>query len=136
MFALHESELPLLSFKYCTSGLNLLPLFAQNPSILSSIATSMGGVNGNSAQSSTTVPQALEIARDSEEGARDPTVVNVLETALASIWSKIEARPSTYVMTRDEFAVFNYFQHRFEGQQVATDARKRYWDNLEVANGA
>lgn len=130
MFAINDTELPLLSFKYCS----LLPLFTQNPSILSSF--SMSGNTGYPAQSSITVPQALEIARDSEEGARDPTVVNVLEAALTAIWSKIEAQPTTYVMTRDEFAVFNYFQHRFVGHQVAVAARKRYWDNLEVSSGA
>ncbi|KAH8685587.1 hypothetical protein BGZ60DRAFT_362184, partial [Tricladium varicosporioides] len=76
----------------------------------------------------TSVTQALEIARDSEEGARDPTIANVLENAVAAIWARIQDQPQSYVMTRDEFAVFNYFQRRFEGYEVATAARKRYWD--------
>jgi hypothetical protein len=80
----------------------------------------------------TEVSQALEIARDSPEGARDPTVINILETALTDIWRKIEAHPTSYVMTRDEFAVFNYFQGRFAGQELAVAARKRYWDHLEL----
>jgi hypothetical protein len=82
----------------------------------------------------TIVAQALEIARDSPEGARDPTIINILETALTDIWRKIEAHPTSYVMTRDEFAVFNYFQERFAGQELAIAARKRYWDHLELQN--
>ncbi|RDL38107.1 Uncharacterized protein BP5553_05540 [Venustampulla echinocandica] len=75
-----------------------------------------------------TVTQALECARDSEEGARDPTIINILDTALADIRRKIDAQPTSYVMTRDEFAVFNYFQRCFEGDEVAVAARRRYWD--------
>jgi len=104
-----------------------------------SLSMSMGGSNGGTrtqpSPAITTVAQALETARDSPEGARDPTVVNILETALTEIWRKIEAHPTSYVMTRDEFAVFNYFQERFAGQELAAAARKRYWDRLEVRNG-
>ncbi|KAF4625881.1 hypothetical protein G7Y89_g12283 [Cudoniella acicularis] len=89
----------------------------------------MGGNNGGTRQrpshGTTTVTQALEIARDSEEGAQDPAIVNILETAVSAIWVKIQAQPTSYVMTRNEFAVFNYFQRRFEGQEVATAAKKR-----------
>jgi hypothetical protein len=86
-----------------------------------------GGTRQEASPAITTVV-ALEIARDSAEGAQDPTVKNILETALADIWQKIQAHPTSYVMTRDEFAVFNYFQDRFAGQELAAAARKRYWD--------
>lgn len=46
------------------------------------------------------------------------------------IWRKVQAQPDGYIMTRDEFAIFNYFQHRFAGDKVAKAARGRYWDNL------
>lgn len=68
--------------------------------------------------------QALEVARDSPEGADDPTVSAILEAALTAIWRRIRASPA-YVMTREEFAVFNYFQHRFQGDRLAVAARKR-----------
>lgn len=84
----------------------------------------------------TSVAQALEIARDSPEGAADPTVKEILEAALVEIWGKISAQPTTYVMTRDEFAVFNYFQQRFDGQQLAVEARRRYWDRYTIASSA
>ncbi|KAK8007043.1 hypothetical protein PG989_001033 [Apiospora arundinis] len=75
------------------------------------------------------VAQALEIARESPDGAKDPVVSNILEGALVQIWSKVQAQPDSYVMSRDEFAVFNFFQHRFAGNKTAIAARKRYWDN-------
>lgn len=113
------------------------PIFTPNPVILSSM--SMGGNNGGARHQSSqniTVAQALEIARDSAEGAQDPTVLYILEAAITDIWGKIQAYPSSYVMTRDEFAIFNYFQGRFEGERLATAAKKRYWDHLDLTNGA
>jgi hypothetical protein len=100
-----------------------------------SMATNNGGTRTQPSPAVVNVSQALEIARDSPEGARDPTVISVLETALSDIWRKIEAYPTSYVMTREEFAVFNYFQERYAGQELATAARKRYWDYLELQNG-
>lgn len=82
------------------------------------------------------VADALEIARDSPEGAEDPVVVSILEGAITEIWGKVEAAPNTYVMSRDEFAIFNYFRSRFEGKESATSAVRRYWDHLEQRNGA
>lgn len=133
-----NSDLPVsfpLKFSNVNTALNPSPTV----SFLSSM--SMGGVNNGgtghsqSGQTVTSVTQALEVARDSPEGAQDPTVVSILEGAVANIWRKIEAQPTSYVMTRDEFAVFNYFQGRFAGQQLATDARKRYWDHIHLSNG-
>jgi len=87
-----------------------------------------GGTNSCHSQVKSAT-QALETARDSSEGAQDPTVKQILETALTEIWSRIQAQPSSYVMSREEFAVFNLFQKRFEGQELAIAARKRYWDS-------
>ncbi|KAI0141664.1 hypothetical protein GGR57DRAFT_400264 [Xylariaceae sp. FL1272] len=79
--------------------------------------------------SSSEVIQALEIARESPDGARDPTISSILESALANIWGKVQAHPDSYIMSRDEFAIFNLFQHRFLDDRLATAARKRFWDN-------
>ncbi|KAH7148744.1 hypothetical protein EDB81DRAFT_883148 [Dactylonectria macrodidyma] len=78
------------------------------------------------------VAQALEIARESPDGSSDPTISKILEGALAQIWGKVQAHPNSYVMTRDEFAVFNFFQHRFAGDKTAVNARRRYWDNARA----
>lgn len=101
-------------------------------------ASSCAGSSSSSSiasASARTVAQALAAARDSPEGAEDPTVSATLETAIAAIWRRIQARPASYVMTRDEFAVFNYFQHRFQGDRLAIAARRRYWDHLHAIGG-
>lgn len=43
-----------------------------------------------------TVAEALELARNSPEGAADLRVREMLETEMARIWAKIEAAPKTY----------------------------------------
>ncbi|KAH7326037.1 hypothetical protein B0I35DRAFT_474741 [Stachybotrys elegans] len=83
-------------------------------------------------QQDAAVAQALEIARESPDGAQDPTVSKILEQALSNIWAKVQAQPSSYVMTRDEFAVFNFFQNRFTGNATAIMARRRYWDHARA----
>jgi hypothetical protein len=94
-----------------------------------------GSAEPPSSPAITTVAQALEVARESPEGAEHPTVSAILEGALVHIWSRIQARPRTYLMTRQEFAVFNYFQHRFQGDEVAVAARRRYWDHARGSDG-
>ncbi|KID98825.1 hypothetical protein MAJ_05206, partial [Metarhizium majus ARSEF 297] len=96
-----------------------------------SVAASSSPAPGKNSQDAA-VAQALEIARESPDGASDPTVSKILEGALSQIWGKVQAEPNSYVMTRDEFAVFNFFQHRFIGDNDAVEARKRYWDNCHA----
>ncbi|KAI0973952.1 hypothetical protein F4678DRAFT_392389 [Xylaria arbuscula] len=79
------------------------------------------------------VIQALEVARDSPEAACHGTIRDLLESALSGIWDRILADESGYVMSRDEFAIFNYFQDRFRNNPMAMTARKRYWDNMSVS---
>jgi hypothetical protein len=98
-------------------------------------AISHSSGNNGSQSSAFTVAQALEEARDSAEGARDPNVVGILEDEISRIWSRIQEQPDSYILSRDEFAVFNYFQARFVGNQIAIDAKARYWANLSGRNG-
>ncbi|KAI1303249.1 hypothetical protein F5Y03DRAFT_395970 [Xylaria venustula] len=79
------------------------------------------------------VIQALEVARDSPEAACHGIIHDLLESALAGIWDRILADESGYVMSRDEFAIFNYFQYRFRNNPMARTARKRYWDNMSAS---
>jgi DNA-binding CsgD family transcriptional regulator len=76
--------------------------------------------------------RAFEKLRESPDGAQDATICKILEVAITGIWGKVQDQPDSYVMDRDEFAVFNYFQHRFKGDAVAVAARKRYWDHLHA----
>ncbi|KAF5619020.1 hypothetical protein F52700_11880 [Fusarium sp. NRRL 52700] len=74
------------------------------------------------------VARSLEIARESPDGASYPSIREILESALEEIWTKVQDQPDSYIMTRDEFAVFNFFQQRFVGDKMAMAARKRYWE--------
>lgn len=78
------------------------------------------------------VAEALEIARDSYDGARDPIVSGILESALSQVWDRVMENPESYVMTTGEFAVFNFYQHRFMGNKIAIAARARFWDNTHA----
>ncbi|TVY69186.1 hypothetical protein Focb16_v000225 [Fusarium oxysporum f. sp. cubense] len=78
------------------------------------------------------VAQSLDIARESPDGASYPSIRQILESALEEIWTKVQDQPDSYVMTRDEFAVFSFFQHRFTGDKMAVAARKRYWGSLSI----
>jgi len=72
------------------------------------------------------IQRALDIARNTE-GDLDPTVSNFLETSLSQLWARIQADPDDYILTKDEFAVFNFFISRFSGSEIAEKAIARFW---------
>lgn len=73
-----------------------------------------------------TYQRALDLARNAE-GDLDPNVSQYLENALNEIWTNINAQPDSYILSKDEFAVFNFYAQRFEGQEIAQQAIDRYW---------
>lgn len=75
-----------------------------------------------------TYQRAIDVARNTE-GDLDPNVSAYLESALSDIWARITLQPDTYVMTKDEFAVFNFYRSRFDDNEVAEQAVARYWQN-------
>ncbi|KAF4990475.1 hypothetical protein FGRMN_8447 [Fusarium graminum] len=103
-----------------------------SPSFDSAAAMAATAAANARSQQDASVAQALEIARESPDGSSDPTISKILEAALARAWQKVTDRPDSYVMSREEFAVFNFFQHRFAGNKMAVSARKRYWDNTHA----
>lgn len=82
-----------------------------------------------------TYQRAIDIARNTE-GELDPSVRNYLEGALTAIWNRVSLEPDTYLLSKDEFAVFNFFIRRFDGIEVAERAVARYWQNTRQATGA
>ncbi|TQS34055.1 hypothetical protein Golomagni_05577 [Golovinomyces magnicellulatus] len=112
---------------YQLSSLTPTPPLANLPH---RVATSEANIK---TQPSPDVMQALEIARESEDGATDPVVAKMLDQALDTVWDKVQAQPESYIMSHDEFSLFNYFQHRFIGDNLAVLARRRYWENASAA---
>ena len=90
----------------------------------------MGQSTETTSASQLTVARALEIVRNNEEGQVHPSVTAVLEKAIGDIWRRIQAQPTTYIMNRDEFAVFNYYRNRFKDSQVAQQAVARFWNHF------
>ena len=73
--------------------------------------------------------RALQSARNAEDGSITPEVAAILENAIRAIWQRVLSQPDTYILTQEEFTVFNYFQDRFRGNVIAQRARARYWDS-------
>lgn len=87
---------------------------------------------GGSSTSQMTVSKALETAKNNEDSRVSPDVTAVLEKANTDIWQRIQARPSSYVMRSDEYAVINYFQGRYKNNRQAQQAIARFWDHYKA----
>jgi hypothetical protein len=94
----------------------------------------MGG-NGNQEINAVelTIQKALDIARNTE-GPVDPAVTAYLERKLREIWVHIEAEPETYILSKDEFALFNFYRQRATSSTLAQAAIRRFWDNYTASN--
>lgn len=82
----------------------------------------------DTADGALTIQKALEIARNSESTV-DPAVREFLERTLQDLWTKIQDQPDSYLMNKDEFALFNYYRDRFTTSTVAQSAIQRFWAN-------
>ena len=92
--------------------------------------TNMGGQSSNQM----TVANALEIAKENQNGQIPPAVTQVLERSIGDIWRRIQAQPSTYVMKKEEFAVFTYYRSRYDNSAVAQQAVARFWNHFKGDN--
>ncbi|KAK4549741.1 hypothetical protein LTR36_005042 [Oleoguttula mirabilis] len=80
--------------------------------------------------------RAIDIARNTE-GDLDPTVDEYLERAVSDIWERIQGQPETYVLTKDEFAVFNFYIRRFEGINLHySELTPTHDGELELTDGS
>lgn len=78
-----------------------------------------------------TPAKALEIAKNCEDGSVPPSVTAVLERAVSDLWRRIQTQPTTYVMNKEEFVVFNYYRSRFANVAIAQQAVARFWNNFQ-----
>ena len=75
----------------------------------------------------TEIRNALEIIRDAGEAA-DPTYRQIVDEELRSIWTRIQQRPNSYLMSDLEFAIFNRGRDQYRNA-TAQRAVERYWAN-------
>ncbi|KAK4164838.1 hypothetical protein QBC43DRAFT_352552 [Cladorrhinum sp. PSN259] len=79
------------------------------------------------------VMQALDFARDSPEGAPHNIVSEILEVGIQTVWDKVldiyeeSEQKEVYLMSDDEYMLFNYWQYRFEDNDIAVKVRARFW---------
>ena len=84
--------------------------------------------------STVSVIDLLDAVRENPEALYDPQIKFILDEALRDVWSNILREPTSYVMTRDEFAVFNFFQHLHLDEEralIARTARANYWNTIK-----
>lgn len=122
-------------FAGCATYLSTLPSYHR---VASNGQVAIGNLNthtptmANSINSdrSTTIRRALETARTSPDGHIDPEVNAILERAIQEVFQKINAHPDSYILSRDEFALFNYSRNRFPNADVGQRAVERFWNNF------
>nr|POE85504.1 hypothetical protein CFP56_43820 [Quercus suber] len=81
-----------------------------------------------------TYQRAIDLARNTE-GDLDPALRDYLHSAINDIWLRIQADPD-YILTKDEFPLFNFYIRRFEGHKQAEDAIARYWSTITASKEA
>jgi len=81
------------------------------------------------------IQRALDIARNTD-GDLDHSVEKYLEDQLAVVWTRLESRPNSYVLSKDEFAIFNYFVGRYQDSEVAEKAIARFWSSYQDTNSS
>jgi len=75
--------------------------------------------------------RALDIARNTE-GDLDPAVNEYLEQAVSDICGRVRPQPNIYILTKDEFAVCNFYIQRFQsllGVPQTQQVIARYWQH-------
>ena len=75
-----------------------------------------------------TVPECLHLINAGEVNI--PEVSATLERALKDVYRRIKAEPEVYVMSKDEYAVLNFYQERFNNDRLFEQAIYRFWKNF------
>ena len=73
-----------------------------------------------------TLSEELEIVKQNQHGDIDPTGTRLRQN-VNDIWRRLRAQPSTYMLTKEELAVFNYYRDEFADDGIAQQAVRRFW---------
>ncbi|KAI9794790.1 MAG: hypothetical protein M1816_002918 [Peltula sp. TS41687] len=77
--------------------------------------------------------RALGIAQNTEYDMLDPAVRDLLVRTNARIWERIHVEPESYVLSTDEFPVFNFYHQAWNDwnghREIGQAAVRRYWDS-------
>lgn len=92
-------------------------------------------MNGHASLNVEEVTWAINLAQSSTHENLPERVRQILKDALREIWRSIQAHPNSYVMTKLEYRVFNYYQAQFLNNDIARRAKKRYWQHTYGTEG-
>ena len=81
------------------------------------------------------VHRAIDIAQTATNDNLDQQTKEILQLALRAIWRRLRAQPETYVLTKLEARVFNYYQSLYRDHELARRAWARYWANTHGMDG-
>ena len=76
-----------------------------------------------------TLSEALKTAKQHQHGDLDPAVVRFLGQKFHEIWQRVQAQPSTYIPTREEFAVLNNVCGVVADNEIAQEDIPRFWEH-------
>ncbi|KAK4898110.1 hypothetical protein LTR49_027867 [Elasticomyces elasticus] len=74
--------------------------------------------------------RALRIARNSE-GDLNPDVREYLERALNDIRGRLQQNPDSYILSKDEFAILNFYVYQLERHPEVEAAISRHWQQAQ-----
>lgn len=80
----------------------------------------------------TTIQSALEFAREDDDGVVCTRITIYLENQLDTVINKLQAAPTSYLLDKDEFALFNYFRYRYEDADFTRSAISRFWNTYST----
>jgi hypothetical protein len=65
------------------------------------------------------------LARVTKTGDQDPIVRIIMEDEIQRIWANIHGQPG-YVMSEEDYKVFNFFQYSYPNHPLAIEAKRKY----------
>lgn len=77
-----------------------------------------------------TIPEAINIIEQHQPGdIIHLAVTRFLGQKLDQIWNRVRAQPATYMLTKEEFAVFDYHRDIFGENEIVQQALQRFWEH-------
>lgn len=80
-----------------------------------------------SSGSQLSIKEALKIAKNQQNGAVNTPASERLERAKIEILGSIQAQPTSYIMSQEEFSVINYFHEQYKNNNTVNQAISRFW---------
>lgn len=81
-----------------------------------------------SPESQLTIPEALGISAQDKRGDMKPAMTKSHRETFDKMLQRVQAQPTTYIMTSEESAVFRHYPDAFIDNGLAQEAVQRFWE--------